>query len=227
MEIKVEVKGLDATLARLGGLGKQVDYATAVALTKTAKVVQAYLPAELDKALDRPTPFTKRGVFITPARRDTLFAVVGIKDIQAKYLRWQFDGGTRAPGAKGLKLPSAVNLNEFGNIPKGVIKQLIGVARRETGLKKRTATKIKVSQKVEIFYGDPADVGGHKFPPGIYKRVNHGGGRHQLIPLIVFPRVAARYKKRFDFPSFAAKIVDREWPAQFDAAFKTALETAR
>lgn len=227
ISIRVELEGFDKAINRITGIGKQVEYAAAVALTRTAKAVEARIPDALERDLDRPTPFTKRGTFVRAARKGSLEAIVGFKDRQAEYLRYQIEGGTRVPKNKALRLPSAIGLNEFGNLPKGVIQQLISVAKKEARLGKVRSRRIKVSSKVEIFYGDPADVGGHRFPPGIYKRVALSGGRHQLIPLIVFPRQPAKYRKRFDFMKLASETIAAEWPRNFQQALSEAMSSAR
>lgn len=225
--ITVRIEGLAALKANLAGMGKQVAFAASKALNATAKKVAEAMPAEIERAIDKPTPFTKRGVRILKyANKTNLQATVGFMDAQAKYMLWQIAGGSRQPSAKGLKLPTAIKANEFGNIPKGLIAQLIAVANKEKKLGKVKARRIAVSNKVEIFYGDPTDQGGKKYPRGIYKRVEQGG-RHQIIPLIVFPTVAAKYKPRFDFERKATAIVTAEWPRQFDAALDEALRTAR
>jgi len=220
--ITVKITGVDAVKAHLAGLGKQVAFAAAQALTQTAGKIKDATPAELDKALDRPVAFTKRGLFVRRATRANLTAVVGFMPAQAAYMRYQIEGGTRNPGAGGLKLPVAINTDAFGNIPKGIIGKLIAVARKERKLAKATTRRIKVSNKVELFYGDPKDQTGKDWPRGIYKAVE---GR--LIPLVVFPNKPARYKPRFDFQRFGATIARREFDALFAAALKNALATAR
>lgn len=228
MRISVDVRGLDAVTARLHGLGRQVDYAASRALNATGKAIADAMPPELERALDRPTPFTKRGVRVLKyANKNNLEATVGFMTAQARYMRWATDGGVKNPGQAGLRLPSAINVNEFGNIPRGLIAQLVAVANKERKLGKVRARRIAVSNKVELFYGDPTDPGGKVFPRGIYKRIAGSGGRNQLIPLIVFPVTRATYRQRFDFPAKASAIVAREWNRQFSAAIADALRTAR
>lgn len=218
---------LDQVRRELVELGKQVDFAAAQALTRTAKDVQAAMPAGLERQLDRPTPFTKSGTFVQAARRDSLVATVAFKDRQASYLQWQVEGGVRSPNRKALRLPAAIALDNFGNLPKGIIQQLLAVARREGKLGKRKSRRIKVSNKLELFYGDPADVGGHRFPPGIYKIVDRGAGRTQLVPLIVFPARSATYRKRLDLVDIAQPVVSANFGPHFEEALRNALRTAR
>lgn len=228
--IKVDVTGFAALKARLAGMGRQIPYAASQALNATGRAVADAMPAEIEKAIDRPMPFTKSGVrLLKKADKSNLEATVGFMTAQAKYMKWATDGGTRQPGAGGLKLPTAIKVNEFGNIPKGVIAQLISVARKDQTkggkdkkLSKATTTRIKVSARLELFYGDPADQAGKVWPRGIYKIANGA-----LIPLIVFPNKAAHYKVRLDFPRIAERIVKREWSRQFDAALADAIRKAR
>ena len=223
MKISVKIDGLEAVKAKLSGMGKQIPFAASKALNATAQKVADAMPAELERALDRPTPFTKRGVRILRyASKAKLETTVGFMADQAKYMALQIEGGTRQPGKAGLKIPAAIKLNEFGNIPRGIIAQLVAVARKEQGMKKATSRKIKVSAKLDLFYGDPKDQAGKNWPRGIYKIANGA-----LIPLILFPQVAARYRARFDYPAKAKAIVDREWPRQFDTALADAIRTAR
>lgn len=227
MKITVDVRGIDAVKAHMTGIGKQVKFATAVALTKTALRAKEAMPAAMEKALNKPTPFTKKGIFTRRATPDRPEAVVGIMNAQAKYMRYQIEGGTRRPGAGGLRLPAAINVDEFGNIPKGLIKQLIAVANKEKKLGKVNSRRIKVSNKVDLFYGDPDDNGRRAMPRGIYKRIDLGNGRGQLIPLVVFPVVSANYRPRFDFEKEVAAVVAKEWDKQFADAFAYAKRTAR
>lgn len=223
MRIGVEIKGLAALQARISGLGKQIPFAASKALNATGKAVADAMPAEIEKAIDRPTPFTKKGVAVLSyANKARLETVVGFRRIQAEYMRLQIEGGSSRPPGGRLKLPAAIKLNEFGNIPKGVIAQLVKVARKEQGLKKATSRRVKISAKVDLFYGDPKDQAGKVWPRGIYKAVNGA-----LVPLILFPQTTANYKPRFDFHGKAKAIVEREWPKQFEAALAESTRTAR
>jgi hypothetical protein len=224
MKVSVEIKGMEAVRARLSGMGKQVAFAASKALNATGKQIADAMPAEIERAIDKPTAFTKKGVRVLKyANKGNLEVTVGFMAAQAKYMEYQIAGGTRNPGKAGLKLPAAIKLNEYGNIPKGVIAGLIALARKDQGAKKAAAKRVKVSAKVDLYYGDPGkDRSGKDWPRGIYKIVNES-----LIPLIIFPQTVAKYKARFDFQGKAKAIAAREWPAQFDAALADALRTAK
>lgn len=233
MQIKVDVKGMDAVAAMLAGKGKQVAFAASRALNATAKKVVEAMPAEIDKSIDRPTPFTRRGVRVTKyANKAALEAVVGFAPIQAKYMEFQVAGGERRPGPKGIKLPGNIVLNSYGNIPRGVIAQLKSVAdgtgAKGSAIAKRlgvAGNRRKGAAPVQLFYGIPRGKGWEKAPLGIWRRIPGDPGK--LVPVVVFPQKPARYRARFDMPGKARRIVEREWPGQFAAALDNAKATAR
>ena len=222
--MRVDVtSNIDQVLAETARLHPQWRFACAKALTDTVRLIQGAMPAQLESALDRPTQFTKGGFFIQPARKDTLTAAVGVKDRQAQYLAYQIEGGTRAPSKQALRLPSVVDLNESGNLPTGLIRQLITRAKAGRGATKRQAQRFGVSGAVTLFYGEPGD----GRPAGIYKRVPVGAGREHLVPVVVFPQQSAQYERRFDFYGVAERLTAGEFEGALDRAWQQALATAR
>jgi hypothetical protein len=228
--ISVKVEGLDKTLAYLAGAQKQVRFSAAVALTRTAQKVRDAMPAVMDRELDRPTPFTKRGMFVTAARKDNLQAVVGFMDRQAGYLKYQIAGGTRTPTARGIKLPGNIELNSFGNIPRGLIDKLKASAQDGT-LGRGIARKLGVGNRrkgaapIQLFFGKPTGRLWAKAPMGIWRRVPGSPGK--LVPVILFEDTPAHYKPRFHFERSAIEVVRREWDRQFGQAFADAMRSAR
>ena len=227
--LSISVTGLDAATRKLATVEKQIAFAASKALNASAQQVQKGIPGVLMQSLDKPTPFTtsEKATFVRPATKTNLEAAVVFKDRQASYLKYQLNGGVRAPSRKALRLPTAIALDQYGNLPKGVIKSLVALARKESKMTKRTSRRIKVSNKVELFYGDPKDVGAHRFPPGIYKIVAAGrGGKSQLVPLIVFPEQSARYRKRVDLEPMARAVVMKSFGAAFALELANALRTS-
>jgi hypothetical protein len=233
MQIKIDTSSFKALEARIMGMGKQVNYATAVALTKTAKLAQAAMPAALDKALDRPTPFTKSSVFVTPANKNNLAATIGFKDRAATYMQRQIEGGTLTPGKGGLKLPGDIVLNAFGNIPRGMINKLKAAAQsgqlsKAIGKRLGLGNRRKGAAPIQLFYGKPTGAGWEQAPMGIWRRIpGTSGGKGKLVPVILFEDTAFKYKPRFRFRDEVEKVVRAEWPGQFNAALDEAIRTAR
>ena len=233
MKITVAVRGLDAAKAYIAGAGRQVAYAASRALNATAKKIVEAMPGEMDQDLDRPTPFTRRGVRVLKyANKSTLTAVVGFAPIQAKYMGLQVTGGERRPGPRGIKLPGNITLNSYGNIPKGVIDSLKRAAGGQLNLGSTVERRLGVAgdrrkgaAPVQLFYGIPRGKGWEKAPLGIWRRIPGKPGK--LVPIVVFPNATARYRKRFDLHGKSVRIVEREWDRQFAAALADAMRTAR
>ena len=228
--ITVRVEGFDQALAKVSGLGKQVKFATAVALTRTAKAVKDAVPAAMERELDRPTPFSKSGLYIQAARPERLQAVVGFMDRQAKYMAFQIEGGTRQAGPHGIKLPGNIQLNTFGNIPKGVIAQLKAAAQsgelsKTIARRLGTGNRRKGAAPIQLFFGRPAGSRWSKAPIGIWRRVPGNPGK--LIPVVVFEQRPVHYRARFNPEAAARRIVARHWPGEFSASLADALRTAR
>ena len=220
ISIKVDVSGLERMAQMLHS--EQVPFATATALTRTAQDAANELNTVMPRYIDRPTPFTQKAFTQNRATKRDLRAVVFVKDIQAKYLRYQILGGNRAPDKIANKLPSTINLNEFGNIPRGEIAKLIALAKAGKRLTKARGKRLGISSKLDLFYGDP----GHGMPPGIYKRVVQGD-RHTLIPLVVFLKKPAHYKPIFPMREIVQRVVQQKFAINFKTAFADAIKTAR
>jgi len=95
------------------------------------KVVKAEI-AQLTKKLDRPTPFTTKSVVMPKkfqAKPNDLAALVFVKDIAAKYLRYVYEGGIENANKTSMLVPvtsaGGERLNKFGNIIGKEITKLI------------------------------------------------------------------------------------------------------
>lgn len=234
MQINV-TSNLRQVAGSIAAMGKQARFAAAVALTRTAKDVQAAVPAELDRALDRPTEFTKRGTYVVAARRDRLQAEVGFRQIQARYMRLQIEGGTYNPKEGGIKLPGNIQLNAFGNIPRGLVGKLKAAAKDGslgTAVAKRlnvAGNRRKGAAPIQLFYGQPTGKGWENAPVGIWRRIPPAtpGGKGKLVPVVVFDQKPARYRARFNFQGLAQQTVDRRFAEHFRTEFAKAQATAR
>lgn len=200
----------------------QLPFATSVALNAVAQDAADEVGRETARRLDRPTPFTRRAWSVWKSSKAQLTATVYAKDAQARYLRWQVAGGSRAPNKRAQRLPSNIKLNEFGNLPRGEIARLVALAKSGKRLTKARGARLGVSSKLDLFYGDP----GNGLPPGIYKRVVHGTD-HKLVPLIVFPRVDAKYTVRLPLERIVRDVVRARFEQRFHQAWAAALRTAR
>lgn len=101
---------------------KQVEFASVLAANAIAADVKTGVERQLKADIDRPTPFTQKAFKITRANKRTKTATVSIKPVQAGYLKYQIEGGTRS--AKSLVIPRKKAANKYGNLPRGKLKKL-------------------------------------------------------------------------------------------------------
>jgi hypothetical protein len=206
------VRSFDAVFA------DQIPFALANALTASVRSAQAALEDGVEKAFDRPTPFTRKAFGITPATKNNLVASVFAKSIQADYLMPQVTGGQRefktfeerfaGSAAPQVALPGkGAQLDQHGNISKAAIMR---IARdlNSSGTTKR------------FFKGKPK---GGSLPTGIYARVNDN---RKIVPLLVFAS-SASYQQRFDFSAVATEAINRDFEQNLTAAWEQAVATAR
>lgn len=152
MQIDVRVDLKDAERYLKGLRKDQVPFATAYALTQTAKDSQQRIADDMRRSFDRPKPFTLNGTFVSAATKSRLEATVKLKDGYArgggenskrgtpdKYLRSQVQGGARRNTAfermlihNGLMPPGyfAIPTNlaprdAFGNVPPGYYTRIM------------------------------------------------------------------------------------------------------
>lgn len=218
--VKVDAARLERRLQAIAG--DQVPFATALALTNTARDCSKALTEELPKHLDNPTPFTLKAFTIERAEKATLRARVFAKDAQGRYLKWQIDGGDRAPSRKLQRLPAEITLNAYGNLPAGEIKRLVALAKAGKRVSKARGAKVGVSSKVDLFYGDPG--GGRAV--GIYKRIVKGD-QEFLVPLVIMPQGPVKYRPRFPAEQIVRGTAARVFPERFREAMRRAVSTAK
>jgi hypothetical protein len=192
---------------------KNLKFATALALTRTAQKVRLAEQDEIKTQYDRPKPFTVNSIYFTPAKKDQteIYSVVGIKDRTkgnppVKYLQATMFGKSRR--LKGFEkklqqsglMPSGhravpgqgLRLNKFGNMTQGQIKK--AATANEPGSK--------------FFSGRV----GRKQTYGIWQR--YGARSRKIKPFIIFIKRTS-YNKLYDFYKVAVDkskaIISREF----------------
>lgn len=218
MQISI-THNVGSAISFLDRLHGQFPFAAARALTQTAQDIAKVMPAEVNRVFEGgAVPFTKGAFAVKRAEKTNLTAMVNIKPRQAEYLRYQIEGGIRRPKGVALRLPSVVQLTPQGNLPAGLIRQLVARAKAGKRTTKAQKRKFGVSRNVDLFYGDPED----GRPAGIYRRIED-----RLVPIVVFPKTSAKYKRRFDFFGVSRRIADQRFRVNYERAFAQALATAR
>lgn len=101
---------------------KQIEFAAVLAANAIAKDVEIGVGRQLKSDIDRPTPFTSKAFKINRANKKTLSSSVEIKPIQAKYLKYQIEGGTRS--GETVLIPRKSVANKYGNMPRNKLSKL-------------------------------------------------------------------------------------------------------
>lgn len=247
MEISVK-SDIDKLLPKLAAVGsRQAPYAVAVALTKTAQIAQRSIKDTMPAVFDRPTSYTMNSLYLRPATRSRLEALVKIKDesykgIAAnKWLHAEVAGGVRnlKRSERSLQIKgylksgeqivpgSGATLDGYGNIRGGQMSKILGALQANadpmqnetTASRKRSRSK---KRKAEYFVGAP---GGGRLPRGVYARTKFGFGS-AIKPILIFTK-AGRYKKRLPFHDIVTKVVQRNFDQQLQVAIYNVLRTAR
>lgn len=135
------------------------------------------------------TPFTKRGFRYKRSTKRDLIATVFIDPSRAEYMKFMVDGGTRFPKRRSIIVSTKQSkLNQYGNIPRGTIKQMI-------------------DNKDKFFKGIPKGRTGEQYE-GIWERYGRkskdGGERIRMVAKYTDK---AGYKPKFPFASIAEGVV--------------------
>ena len=196
MQVSVKSNVKEITKWTTNAQKKQIPFATQNAINTTLFQLRKEMGKQLDKKLDRPTPFTKRGFFVNKAKKSLLVGILIMKDVVANYMQFQVDGGIRAD-SKFIPIPFVPNarLNKFGNI----------IGKRTGLIKKQTQF-----------------IGTVKGTTGVWERTN----RNQKVKLIIGFEKSATYKPRFPFyiiaQKFSANVFDKNFTKSFNRALKSA-----
>lgn len=183
----------------------QVPFAASLALNAVAAKMADAEVRHLGEALDRPTPFTLRGVAVRRSTKRNLEAAVFVKDRQAEYLLFQEAGGTRFPASRAIPVAVKARRNSYGNLPRGGVKKLAVAAN--------------------TFSGRPKGGGA----PGLYRRLGvtadrKGGAK---LELQVAWADRARYQPRIAFIETARRVAELAVAVEFGRAMEQAIRTAR
>lgn len=214
--IKVDLRQAQRALGDLHG--KQIPFASALALTTLAGGVQDAETAEELKTFASPTPFTQRAFGKTPATKRNLVSTVFIKDVQAQYLAPYVVGGPRFLGTKkGMLAPRGIALNQYGNLTKGKLAAL--------------------KAKPNVFIG-PVTVKGGKVINGVWQRATARPARTTKrgttpakpagpLKLLIQFEDTTEAPKHLDFYGRARAYVVGNAQDAFETALAKALSTAR
>ncbi len=218
MAIHIRVETGDVMRALRQLRKEDVPIVTAYALTKTAQDIKVAEVALMKGALDRPKPFTVNALFIVPATKRSLVALVSFKDPSGsatpvwKYLAAQVESGKRVHKSHERKLIKAgymkpeefavpgkgVKVDSYGNMTLSTIERIVGQLQ---GSPKATMGRKRRSAAVRYSVIRPDGGARGKIVPGIYMHK----GLHEIVPVIMFVR-APQYRKRLPWYETAHEV---------------------
>ncbi len=254
--IQISVRSdLEATVSAWARVaGDQMPYATAVALTKTAKQGKEEIERQLPSLIDRPTPWTMKGFRLYPATKQKLLAEVDFRAAMGSgtsardYLSPLVYGGQRKlkaferslagtgllPTGYGAVPGSAAKLDAYGNMSRGQIVQILSYFKAfgEQGYSanmkdKRRQAMAKGNDRKGI-RGVAYFVGrpAHsRLPLGVWQRVSFGAAGTAIKPVLIFVS-RPTYRAQLDVPGIAKRVIAENFERNLKQAVDQALRTA-
>lgn len=247
LKIRIDTAGLKRRFGDI--VENQIPFAAARALTQTAKQAQAAVRTTMLEVFEQPTPYTLNSTFVRPATKSRLVARVWLKDeavkaiAPAKYLLPQVEGGGRRMKRSEVALQNAgilppgwylvpgksVRLDGWGNVPRGLMLQIISDLRAspEVGYRANRLTKAQARERGKRFRESRFFVvpPGSKAQPGIYRKIDSAFGRGAQ-PVFIFT-AQPQYQKRLNFYGVVERISRQHLEENFAASLADALRTAR
>jgi len=264
MKFIIETEGIEKLLTTLEDLEKkQLPFATAKALNKTAEDIKDAEVKQMQSSFDRPTAYTLNSLYIKYANKQNLSAMVGFKDksqagkgnASTNFIYPQVKGGRRhlkrfesalrnigvLPQGMYIVPGAACPLDAYGNIPAGLIVQILSYFRafgeqgyranitdkRKAALAKGSKRKGTMGFKYFVSAGKSTWFGPHKqhLPAGIYKRTGFVSGS-AIKPIMMFVSNPS-YSERFPFYTTAQNVIDNKLKSNFKEAMEEAIRTAK
>lgn len=234
--LSIKIEGLEKIQRRLGDISdKDMAFVTAYALTKSAQDIRAEERRVMESVFDRPTKFTLNALFVKPATKSDLQAVVYFKDGGGKripasrYLMPQVEGGRRSHKAFERRLirqgimrqdeyavpGQGASLDAHGNMRGGDIERILsqlGAAEQWAGYQANTTSRSRA--RAVRRGGRYFVLRGTKAPDGIYHRTT---GR-DIMPVIMFVR-QPQYAKLFPFYETGEQVFDRVFTGHVKEGF--------
>lgn len=248
--IKVKIEGLDKTIARISGLGKQVDYAASRALNSMAFKVNAEIKTQMQARFKGgATPYTLRAFKVEKATKHNLVASVSLREdapeggtSYTKALRHLFTGGTRQwkklegwlrgrgllPAGYMIVPGSKIALDSRGNIRRTQLNEMLGVIgsniRNLRVAYKRHAGSSKKSKDIGFFVIMPGAKS--HLHPGIWRRIEHGDYSTVVQPYIMYVKPGS-WGQFINLQKIGEQIVSQHWQPEFNKEFTAAMQSAR
>lgn len=234
-------------------MGSQMPFATALALTRTAKAAKEEVERQLPSLIDRPTPYTMRGFRLYPATKLKLLAEVDFRPAFGSgtsardYLSPLVYGGGRKlkaferslertgllPSGYAALPGSAAKIDAYGNMSRGQIVQIVSYFKSfgEQGYSanmtdKKIARLAKGSKRTGA-HGVSYFIGrpaGGRLPLGVWQKTYLGHGS-AIKPIIIFAKLPT-YRAQLDVPGIAKRVISERFVIELKQAMEQAKRTA-
>lgn len=213
---------------------KQLPFATALAMTKTAQDVKVEEITVMKRVFNNPTPYALNALRVSPATKRNLIASVEFKEFSAKgtpakrFLNPEVHGGPRsqksherqlAPYMAGKRFTAPAQgypLNQYGNIPGSTYNRILShlTVNRDATQNVTGSKRSKAKRANSQFFGIPGK--------GVFERK----GKKKIRPVLIFTRPPS-YTKRFPFYETGQRVVAQRFDVNFAIAWQRAMATAR
>lgn len=203
LSVKSDIRKVARSLDSLAR--KQLPFATAQAINKTAERVRAAQQENMRNVLDAPTPFTLGAVAIRKATKSNPVALVYVKPVAAAYLLPYEIGGTNKLNSQALLKPINAKVNQYGNLPRNLVKRL--------------------SAKPNVFIGKMQTKAG--VVDGVWQRTKKTRGKQAGVKLMVKFEDAHDVKQHLDYQGVGRRVVKSAFRLELDQAIAKAMATAR
>jgi hypothetical protein len=195
--ITIQVEGIEQLQRQLRALPAAFSKGIAAGINRTARAIEQHELVEMERTLDRPTPFTLNAIKVSEARADKPepSAIIYIQPLQAKYLTMTIRGGT----LPRVLTPINVKVNAYGNI-LGKREGLNAIALRG---KKRFVATINGTT-------------------GVWERI---GPKGRGIRLLVMVKREQPRAARFDFYGVGQRVANERLTSDVTAAIQDAMRS--
>ena len=233
--VRFDPSGLERAMNDIAA--RQLPFAVAAALTDTALEARKAVVSEMERAFDRPTPFTLNAFEVKPAKKGEPFAEVRQKLISGRrhFLRVEADGGARPStgqekllfaklgllGSVHSVIPARdARINQYGNWSAGQRNQVYSALGAQRDAASNTTERSRKRNKSRSTYFIPKS---GLSPNAVFERKANG----QIGVVLAFTPKAPVYPQRFDFDQVAADRAAAVFPDRLAERFRSALATAR
>lgn len=203
MSVTIDIRSnVDKIAKEMREAKKQIPYATSLAINETLDKADKDVEREVKAKVQNPTSFTTKSTFKQYSNKNNkpIAGTVGVKDIQAGYLKYVEEGGTSPASGKAKPIPTTAYKNKYGNLPKSKTSQ--------------------IDSNPKMFSGTP-NGGGRA--GGIYLRA--GTKKKPKLKMVATWRQSTQHSKRMRIGEVVRKRVDRDFvkilKKKIDAAMKS------